>query len=170
MGTTPGWHADAAQPALWVLGYPDQALERSGAALTLAQELAHPFQPDVCAVRGSPASSVPPGEATDARAGGESDESVNRAGFASRLTLGTIVRAWALTQRGQGEEGIAPMRQGLAANLATGAEVGRPRQLAMLAEAYGRVGQTAEGLAVLAEALTAVLKTGERSHAAGCIG
>ena len=27
-------------------------------------------------------------------------------GFASRLTLGTIVRAWALTQRGQGEEGL----------------------------------------------------------------
>ena len=32
-----------AASALWVLGYPDQALERSGAALTLAQELAHPF-------------------------------------------------------------------------------------------------------------------------------
>jgi predicted ATPase len=58
------------------------------------------------------------------------------------------------------------MRQGLAAYLATGAELGRPRQLAMLAEAYGRVGQTAEGLAILAEALTAVHKTGERSYEA----
>jgi predicted ATPase len=62
--------------------------------------------------------------------------------------------------------GIAQMRQGLAAYLATGAELGRPRQLAMLAEAYGRVGQTAEGLAILAEALTTVHKTGERSYEA----
>ena len=28
---------------LWWLGYPDQALQRSHEALTLAQELAHPF-------------------------------------------------------------------------------------------------------------------------------
>jgi predicted ATPase len=87
-------------------------------------------------------------------------------GFASWLAPGTIVRGWALAQRGQGEEGIAQMRQGLAAYLAMGAELGRPRQLAMLAEAYGRVGQTAEGLAVLAEALTAVHKTGEQFYEA----
>src|SRR6266571_3820624 len=29
--------------ALWMLGYPDQALKRSQEALTLAQELSHPF-------------------------------------------------------------------------------------------------------------------------------
>src|SRR6202008_2610548 len=28
---------------LWQLGYPDQALQKSGAACTLAQELSHPF-------------------------------------------------------------------------------------------------------------------------------
>ncbi len=28
---------------LWLLGYPDQALQRSHEALTLAQELAHPL-------------------------------------------------------------------------------------------------------------------------------
>jgi hypothetical protein len=29
--------------ALWVLGYPDQALAKSHEGLTLAQELSHPF-------------------------------------------------------------------------------------------------------------------------------
>jgi hypothetical protein len=29
--------------ALWVLGYPDQALARSHEALTIAQERSHPF-------------------------------------------------------------------------------------------------------------------------------
>src|SRR5262249_13169907 len=33
----------SAAAALWLLGYPDQALQRSHEALTLAQEAAHPF-------------------------------------------------------------------------------------------------------------------------------
>ena len=34
--------------ALWYLGYPDQALQRGQQAVTLAQELSHPYQPGVC--------------------------------------------------------------------------------------------------------------------------
>ena len=34
--------------ALWYLGYPDQALKRSHEALTLAQELSHPFSSGLC--------------------------------------------------------------------------------------------------------------------------
>src|SRR5207244_3640306 len=37
------WGLSHAAWALWLLGYPDQALRRSHAALTLAQELSHPF-------------------------------------------------------------------------------------------------------------------------------
>ena len=58
------------------------------------------------------------------------------------------------------------MRQGLAAYRATGAELGRPYFLALLAEAYGKVGQAEEGLTVLAEALALVDKTGERFYEA----
>ena len=58
------------------------------------------------------------------------------------------------------------MRQGLAACRATGAELIRPYCLALLAEAYGKVGQVEEGLSVLAEALAVVDKTGERCYEA----
>ena len=58
------------------------------------------------------------------------------------------------------------MRQGLAAYRATGAELARPYFLALLAEAYGKVGQAEEGLTVLAEALAVVDKTGERYYEA----
>ncbi len=58
------------------------------------------------------------------------------------------------------------MRQGLDAQRATGAEVGRPCLLALLAEAYGKVGQAEEGFAVLAEALAIVHKNGERWYEA----
>ena len=34
--------------ALWLLGYPDQALQSSHEALTLAQELAHPYSLALC--------------------------------------------------------------------------------------------------------------------------
>ena len=45
---------------LWLLGYPDQALQRSQEALTLAQELSHPFSLAFALVVAS-APSVPPG-------------------------------------------------------------------------------------------------------------
>ena len=62
--------------------------------------------------------------------------------------------------------GIEQIRQGVAAFRATGAEIFRPYFLALLAEAYGVAGQAEEGLAVLAEALEAVEKTGERFYEA----
>jgi predicted ATPase len=49
---------------------------------------------------------------------------------------------------------------------ATGGEVRRPLFLALLAEAYGGIGQIEEGLQVLAEALAAVEHTGGRFYGA----
>src|SRR5262249_40363751 len=74
-------------------------------------------------------------------------------GFAFRVAQATILRGWTLVEQGQGETGIAQMRQGLAAFRATGAELARSYYLALLAEAYGRVGQIEEGLQVVAEEL-----------------
>ena len=83
-------------------------------------------------------------------------------GFRSGWRLGTIHRGWALAEQGQVEEGIAQMRQGWLVSRATGTELTMSSVLALLAEAYGKVGQAEEGLSVLAEALDAVDKTGER--------
>jgi predicted ATPase len=61
---------------------------------------------------------------------------------------------------------MAQMRQGLAAYRASGTERQRPYYLALLAEAYGSIGQTAEGLSLLAEALALVDKIGEHGWGA----
>jgi predicted ATPase len=53
------------------------------------------------------------------------------------------------------------MHQGLAAVLATGQTLARPRWLVLLAEAAGHVGQVEEGLRLLAEALTAFEASGQ---------
>ena len=87
-------------------------------------------------------------------------------GFAQLVGSRVSCRGWALAAQGQGEEGMAQMRQGLAAYRATGAELGTAVLSGLLAEAYGTGGQAEEGLRVLAEALAAVHNTGERWYEA----
>jgi tetratricopeptide (TPR) repeat protein len=136
---------------LWSLGYPDQALQRSHEALTLARELAHPasvatalyFAAMVHARRREWQRTYEQAEA----ALGLAREHV----FAFRVAQATILRGWALVEQGQGEAGLTQIGQGLAALRATGAETGS--YLILLAVAYGRVGQIEEGLRVAEEAL-----------------
>jgi predicted ATPase len=74
-------------------------------------------------------------------------------GFAYFLARGSILRGWALVEQGWGKEGIAQLHQGLGAQRATRSEFTLTYFLALLAEAYGKVGQAEEGLTVLAQAL-----------------
>jgi predicted ATPase len=152
---------------LWLFGYPDQALRKSQDALTLAQELSHPFSLAL-ALGGTFGIHQ---SRREVRAAQERAEAVIRLsteqGFPLTLATGTICRGWALATQGQGEDGITQMRQGLAALRATGAEIGRPYYLLLLAMAYANAGQAEEGLAVLAEASDAIHKTGDRGSEAG---
>jgi predicted ATPase len=152
----------AAAWALWVLGYPDQALRRSLEAITLAQDVAHPFSLGFAlffaAQLHQHRREV---QATQARA--EAAITLSRTqGFPSWLANGTIMQGWALAAQDQGEAGMAQIRQGLTAHQATGEEIERPYFLALLAEAYGALGQADAGLAVLTEAFALVATTGER--------
>ncbi len=149
--------------ALWLLGHPDQALKRSQEALILAEELSHPFS----IVFALNFAAVLHRFRHERQAAKERSEAVialsTEHGFPFWIAGATILQGWALAMEGETEEGIAQMRQGLAAWQATGAEVGVPHYLAMLAEAYGHAGQAEEGLSALAEALASVDNTGQRS-------
>ena len=83
-------------------------------------------------------------------------------GFPQQLATATPLRGWALAASGHGEEGIAQIQQGLATYQAIGATRDRPYSLALLAEASAQVGQTAEGLEAVAEALATVAQSGVR--------
>ena len=87
--------------------------------------------------------------------------SPHRSAFANWPTFGTFLRGWALAQQGAREEGIAQMRQGMAAWRATGAEVDRSYFLALLAEEYRRVDQPEEALSMVAEVLALVHRSGD---------
>jgi predicted ATPase/class 3 adenylate cyclase len=149
-------------PSLWALGYPDQALQRSQEALTLAQELSHPhslafarcFAAELHQCR------------RDRQAAQEQAEALitlsTEQGLSFWLARGIIIQGWVLSEQGHGEEGIAQIRRGLTAYRTTGAALWGSSHLALLAEAYGKVGQPAAGITLLAEALAVVQDNGER--------
>jgi class 3 adenylate cyclase/predicted ATPase len=147
---------------LWLLGYPDQARARCHEALARAHALAHP--PSLANAQAWAA--IFYAWCRDVHATQEQAEAAitlsSERGFPPRLAEGILMRGWALAMQGQTEEGLAQLRQGIAAWQATGAEIARPLWLAFLAEAYGTAGQAAEGLTALAEAWALVHKTDER--------
>jgi TOMM system kinase/cyclase fusion protein len=152
--------------ALWYLGYPDQALRRIHDALTLAQKLSHPFSLAFALAFAAWLHQLRrEGQAAQEQAAATIALATDQ-GFPFWESWGTVLQGSVLAEQGQSVEGIAQMRQGIAAWRATGAELQLPYYLALLMEAYGKAGQAEEGLRVLAEALTAVHKTGERQHEA----
>jgi class 3 adenylate cyclase/predicted ATPase/energy-coupling factor transporter ATP-binding protein EcfA2 len=152
---------------LMLLGYPDQALRKSHEALTLAQQLAHPYSTMFAL---SYASCLHQGRREEHPAQEQAEAALTLSteqGFA-QLWVGRqrLLRGWALVMQGQAEEEISQMRHGLAARLATGAALWHPYHLALLAETYGKVRQTEEGLTVLTEAMAVVSNTEERYYEA----
>jgi predicted ATPase len=152
--------------ALWLLGYPDQALHRSREALALAQELAHPFSLTWALLSTALLHQLRrEGRLTQEQTEASITLAIEQ-GFPYWLAFGTTVRGWALAEQGRGEEGIAQIRQGIVTHQAIGQELMQTYNLALLAETYGQVGQPEEGAKVLAEALATVNRTGERFYEA----
>jgi predicted ATPase len=75
------------------------------------------------------------------------------------LVGASVLRGWALVERGRSEEGMAQLRQGFDLGGPTRAHW-RAHSLTLLAEAWGKEGNFLEGLAVLARALTFEEETG----------
>jgi len=82
--------------------------------------------------------------------------------FARWVAQDMIFQGWALAEQGHAPEGVARMRQGLAAWQETGAELNQCFFLALLTTGYQRLGQMDQGLHLLNEALVLVDATGER--------
>jgi predicted ATPase len=148
--------------ALWGLGYPAQALKMNSEALAFANGLSDPLvRAETLHFAALLHSLCHEKQGTRERAEAEMTLSTEQ-GFPYMLEAGKVFRGWALTEEGQSETGIAQMQQGLAAWRATGAVGGTTKYLSLLADAYGKAGQTEEGLAIVAEALDFVDNRGER--------
>jgi predicted ATPase len=148
--------------ALWLLGYPEQAVQRTEESLTRSNALDHPYT--LAGALGLAAM----------HAQWRREPSVAQArihilmalcheqGFPYFLAWGMMMRGWALSAQGQLSEGTAQLREGLAAYRATGAVVLSTYWCAILAEVLGAANQIHEGLEVLDEALGMVRAHEER--------
>jgi adenylate cyclase len=151
-----------AHQVLWILGYPDQALTRAQEALALAQQFSHvntlgyglACLPQIHYNRGEWEAAQERAEACVAFA-----TEVGLPYFSAQMT---IFWGAALAAQGHHEEGITKMRQGLAAQRATGGQGLQQLWLALQVEAYIETGQIEEGCTALEEALTIRPKHGDR--------
>jgi predicted ATPase len=147
---------------LWALGYPAQALARVHEALALAHALVHPFSLVYARVHAAIVSQY----RRDVPATHEHAEAAvalaTAQGFPPWAALGTSMRGWALALQGQGEAGLAQVRQGIAAFRATGATLAVPYLCTVLVDVAAHLGHPADGLQALAEAHTLVEQQEER--------
>jgi predicted ATPase len=163
MGQDPGvaCRAIVAQ-ILWLQGYPAQALARVREALALAQELAHPYS--LVYAQGW-ATIVAQVRRDGAAVQEQAEAAVGLAtlhGVRQWAANGAILRGWARARQGQDEEGLAQIRQGIAAFRATGAVLHVPYFCTLLADLAAHLGYIEEGLEALAEAYTLVEQQEER--------
>jgi predicted ATPase len=147
---------------LWVLGYPTQALARLHEALAWPHELSHPFSLAVGQCLAATASQF----RRDVPAAHEHAEAAvalaTEHGIPQWAAYGTSLRGWGLAMQCQGEEGLAQIRQGIAAWRATGAAVFVPYLSTLLADVSAHLGHMEDGLQALAEAHTLVEQHEER--------
>jgi predicted ATPase len=152
---------------LWYLGYPEQARQQTHEAITLAQDLAHPFSVAYALYHAT--------ELHCLRREAQAAEALAEAmivlacqqEFPGMVARGTVLRGWALAAQGQRTEGIAQIRQGMDALRTMGGEAAQHRyRLALLAEAYAWIGQTAEARHLLADALALTLHYGRHFYQA----
>src|SRR5215475_89883 len=140
----------------------DQALARLYDALALAHELAHPFSLAFTWCLAAFVSQF----RRDVQAVHEHAEAAvalsTAQGFPLWAAWGTSVRGWALAMQGRGEEGLAQVRQGPAATLATGTALIVPYLCTMLADVADYLGHPEDGLQALAEAHTLIEQHDER--------
>jgi predicted ATPase len=147
---------------LYCLGFPDQALERSSAAIVAARQLAHPPSLAVILVLDTRLHLLVGDNAVVDERAGQLVAVTTEQGFSFWRAQGTIYRGWVKVKNGDVTEGISLLRSGSAAHRATGAETVGPYFNALLASAYEISGQIEEALAQLDDALQIIERTGER--------
>jgi predicted ATPase len=87
-------------------------------------------------------------------------------GFVQLVAWADVMRGWALVQAGDGEPGLAAVRDGMATITASESKDFVTYFLGLLAESLARAGEVESALDVVTEALTVAATCGERFYEA----
>jgi len=163
MGPDPGVSCRLyAAETLWLLGYPEQALAYVHDALALAHEPSHPYSLAFLRYWAAMVSQLRQDVPTVHEHAEAAVTLSTEQGFPHWVALGTSLCGWALAMQGQGEAGMAQVRQGIAAYRATGAALNVPYLCTVLADVCEHLGHPEDGLQALAEAHTLMEQHEER--------
>lgn len=148
--------------ALWISGYPAQALRASDEALKLARQLGHSLSLVIALAyramlhlcRREPDRALESAE--------EACRTASDRGFQYWASLAAAYRGIALAASGRVEEGIAETLKAIDAYRATGSELGAALIMVGVASSYLHAGRTEEALAAATRGLATNEQTGAR--------
>src|SRR5262249_39064695 len=150
--------------ALWLLGYPDQALEMDRETLTLVRDESDHLALAAARLYSANLHQLRREVRETRRVAEELLRQVNEQGVTWWLEGGRALRGWAVAQQGRWSEGAAQIRGGIAGLRASGIEARRTFHLALLVESLMAGDQIEEGLAVAGGALGVLEATGVRCY------
>jgi predicted ATPase len=148
------------------LGYADQAKSITNKALAIAEKVRHPI--GLCNAL-SIAIAIEAFQHNAERVIEMAEEMIFQAeehGLPFYKAIGTIMRGWARAMRGDVQQSLAEMRQGLDAHRDFEAEQQRASYLVLMAEALSIAGRVDEGLRALDEAVEGISNTAEHFYEA----
>jgi predicted ATPase len=152
--------------ALFCLGFPDQALAHSNAAIAEAMTLAHAPTLAASLAMGARLLALGDDHAALNQCADQLIAVAGGQGFPLYQALGTIYRGWGKVMSGDVAEGMSLLRNGSSAYSATGADTRISFHIALLAKAYEIAGQVEEAFSLLENALGIAERIGERWFAA----
>lgn len=153
--------------SLWMLGYPDQAMQRRLQALALARAVDHTFSLGYAFTL---ADSMIHQLCNDILMAYEGTANalafVNKYGFTFFQAYNLVVMGWAQAETGHIEEGIAQIVSGIIKHKGMNAHSFLPHYQALLARSYNLVGNLDAALEAVKMGLALVDETGERYYEA----
>jgi tetratricopeptide (TPR) repeat protein len=153
--------------ALWLLGYPDQAVRICGEAHRYADASRHPFSKAMSLTISLRVHQFRGEAAIIARQANAAVALCEEHGFVHYLAMALILRGWAIAQQGEFEKGIAEIHNGLEKERATGALLLESYALGLLADACIKNERYGQALDFLERAqLRLDEETSERFYAA----
>jgi predicted ATPase/DNA-binding winged helix-turn-helix (wHTH) protein len=148
--------------ASWMAGYPDRARALARESLARAAALGHPHNRAFALGFSAFLAQFCGEDALVAERTAEQLALCREYGIPYWLHWGVMLEGWVLARQGRVTEGLAQMREGLLGYRATGAEVGVPHFLVVLAEGHVNADRLEEAAGLLDEALSVGRRTGNR--------
>jgi len=146
---------------LWVLGYPERALDQAREGLSMAKDLGHPHTVAWMLIAASSIHLC----VRDLRAASELADSAmelsRERGFPLWTDMSRTISACILAQEGSPDERIEQVRRAIDALEAAGLGVWRPFYLSFVAVGCRRAGRAEDGLRAAEEALAFAERSGE---------